>query len=649
MTRLTAGPGARFAPDLTGVLPHLPQTGPVEDVPDASAAVSGHVTATAMPVEAAVVAVEGVGSVVDRVVAITAQPHEHAVLERLVEAAEDLVPARYAVALLVGPDGTPTALAHRGMAAHDVAALPHLPRPVGLVGAVLAGRTLHLTRLADHPDSVGFPTGHVLMGPLLGLPITVDARVQGGLYLTRSPGEPVFTADAAHLAAALAAHAGTVTAALRGAGAARALIDGLGLTADRVGDRDREPDQPSPVIRRILATARTVLGVDLAFLAHIDGDQQTFTTVDAAPGALPLAEGTTIDTADGYCGLMLDGRIPAAVPDIAAHPATAPMAVTAALGVGAYCGVPVHLPDGTLYGSLCGLHGTTTPAPTSAQLQAMGTIAGLLGHRLAEETRYDRDREHRRAAFVPLLDGARRRTVVQPIIDLTTGATVGFEALSRFTDPGGAPRRPDQVFTEAADVGLGIRLELAAARAALTLLPDLPTGTYLSVNLSPQAVCDPRTYDLLHDLPLHRVVLELTEHDRVVDYSTVVHALAGLRARGLRLAIDDAGSGFAGLHHLAELAPDLIKLDIAFVRHIDTDPARRAVARALIGFAAEVGATLIAEGIETDAELDQLRRLGAPLGQGYLLARPATPADLLTGDDLAHPTTAIPVTARSGH
>ena len=171
--------------------------------------------------------------------------------------------------------------------------------------------------------------------------------------------------------------------------------------------------------------------------------------------------------------------------------------------------------------------------------------------------------------------------------------------------------------------------ELAAARAALTLVPELAPGTYLSVNLSPGALCDPGAYDLLTDMPLDRVVVELTEHEQVRDYAILLHSLSGLRRRGLRLAIDDTGSGFAGLRHLSALAPDLIKLDIAFVRDIHLDAARRAVARAVIGFAADVGAGLIAEGIETVEELDQLRAMGVHLGQGFLLARPGAPGDLL--------------------
>lgn len=176
---------------------------------------------------------------------------------------------------------------------------------------------------------------------------------------------------------------------------------------------------------------------------------------------------------------------------------------------------------------------------------------------------------------------------------------------------------------------MGVRLEQAAVRDALALLPDLPPATYLSVNFSPLALLDPGTYDLLTGCDLTRLVVELTEHEQIQDYPALLRALAGLRERGLRLAVDDAGSGFASLQHITRLDPDIIKLDIAFVRDVDTDPSRRAVARAMIAFAAELGATLVAEGIETDAELAQLRTLGAQLGQGYLLGHPSDPTQHL--------------------
>ncbi len=100
-------------------------------------------------------------------------------------------------------------------------------------------------------------------------------------------------------------------------------------------------------------------------------------------------------------------------------------------------------------------------------------------------------------------------------------------------------------------------------------------------------------------------------------------ALGALRAHGARIAIDDAGAGFASLRHTLRLAPDLIKLDISITESIDSDRARRALAKALISFAGEMEMTIVAEGIETRAELDTLLGLGVRFGQGFFLARPA--------------------------
>jgi EAL domain-containing protein (putative c-di-GMP-specific phosphodiesterase class I) len=117
-------------------------------------------------------------------------------------------------------------------------------------------------------------------------------------------------------------------------------------------------------------------------------------------------------------------------------------------------------------------------------------------------------------------------------------------------------------------------------------------------------------------------VLEITEHDVTDDYSGMVSGLRGI-AQGIRIAVDDAGSGYAGLRQILEMRPDVVKLDIALVRGIDTDPARRALASAMVAFASDTGAIVLAEGIETTGELDTLRSLGVTLGQGFLLARPA--------------------------
>ena len=119
-----------------------------------------------------------------------------------------------------------------------------------------------------------------------------------------------------------------------------------------------------------------------------------------------------------------------------------------------------------------------------------------------------------------------------------------------------------------------------------------------------------------------RIVVEITEN-RAIDAPASLDArLRTLRQRGVRLAIDDAGAGYAGLQRLIELGPDIVKLDLALIRGIDQDLARTALAEAMVGFCRATGALLVAEGIETVGELERLIEIGIDLGQGYLLARP---------------------------
>ena len=146
----------------------------------------------------------------------------------------------------------------------------------------------------------------------------------------------------------------------------------------------------------------------------------------------------------------------------------------------------------------------------------------------------------------------------------------------------------------------------------------------LSVNASPATLCTPEFTDVLADNPGDRLAIEITEHAPVEDYAALRVALTRLRSRGVQLMVDDAGAGFASLKHIVDLKPDVIKLDLSLTRDIDTDPLRRALAASLLAFADEIGASIVAEGIETYGELEALRALGVKHGQGYLLARPAT-------------------------
>jgi EAL domain-containing protein (putative c-di-GMP-specific phosphodiesterase class I) len=156
---------------------------------------------------------------------------------------------------------------------------------------------------------------------------------------------------------------------------------------------------------------------------------------------------------------------------------------------------------------------------------------------------------------------------------------------------------------------------------ALQVLDRIPDGVYLSVNCSQHLARSGLLHPLLEPVAT-RLVVEITEHEQIDDYDDLVGSLSRLRASGAKIAIDDAGAGFASLRHTLQLAPDMVKVDISLTRDIDTDRGRRALAKALISFADEMGMTIVAEGIETAAELGTLRELGVRYGQGFYLAEP---------------------------
>ena len=219
------------------------------------------------------------------------------------------------------------------------------------------------------------------------------------------------------------------------------------------------------------------------------------------------------------------------------------------------------------------------------------------------------------------LEGSLFDMFFQPVVDLRTGKTAGAEALARFASR--PYRTPDIWFGEAERCGLGLELELAAVRSALSRLHELPSDAYVAVNVAPRTLASPELRDLLAEVDGSRIVLELTEHARVDGYEHLQRAVSSFRSRGFRLAIDDAGPGYSSLQHILQLRPDIIKLDRCLTTGIDTNPVRFALASALVTFGASLGARICAEGIETSSELVALQQLGIQFGQGYFLGRPA--------------------------
>lgn len=232
------------------------------------------------------------------------------------------------------------------------------------------------------------------------------------------------------------------------------------------------------------------------------------------------------------------------------------------------------------------------------------------------------DSSARRKRIQDLVAGRMIVPAFQPIVDLSSGKLVGAEALSRFVTDDGAG--PEYWFQEAAALGMSADLELAAIKASLAAAEELP-DVYLALNVSPAACLEAGLVPLLmhSGIPLERIVLELTERDPVEDYTALNEALTPLRKRGVRVAIDDIGAGFSSMRHILKLQPDIIKLDRSLIRGIHQNLGQRALGTAMVAFAEEIGATTVAEGIESASELHLVALLGMNSAQGYFIGKPS--------------------------
>ncbi|HEX6139554.1 MAG TPA: EAL domain-containing protein [Candidatus Limnocylindria bacterium] len=293
-------------------------------------------------------------------------------------------------------------------------------------------------------------------------------------------------------------------------------------------------------------------------------------------------------------------------------------AAMAAIGMRAAAYAPIRNGDGLL-----GLIAAGTTDPEFAQhlidhLPVVGEFAAaasaLLGRWLETEHRAEVARQR----IEQVIAAGTFAVVFQPIFDIVSGVPAGYEALTRFDD--GSP--PERMFADAHAVGLGTALEMACAMSALDEARSLGPDAWVSVNISPSAV-QAAIAELGAALRHTRrvVVLELTEHAEVGDYAALRRTLDSL-GPNVRLAVDDAGSGFASMRHVVELRPQFLKVDISLVRGVRRDVTRQAMIAGLVRFAQQAQCAVIAEGIERRSDLQMLRQLGVQYGQGFLLGRP---------------------------
>jgi len=384
---------------------------------------------------------------------------------------------------------------------------------------------------------------------------------------------------------------------------------------------------PQGIVARSLEAVRQHLGMEVAYISEFVGNDSVFRVVDA-PGLEALIQpGDSRSLDDVYCRHILAGRLPELIPDTSAIPLAAGMPITRAIPIGSHVSVPIRLADGSVYGMFCCLSPQTNSSLNVRDLQVMRAFADIAADEIRRERQAGAETEAMRVRLRRVIDEELFSIHFQPIWDFRHEAPVGFECLARFSaEP---LRSPDKWFAEAAALGLGLELELAAIRSALAASAALPDSVYVAINAAAETILSSDLETALAAFDGRRIVLELTEHAAVSDYDGLIAAIASYRARGVRLAIDDAGAGYSGLQHIVRLKPDIIKLDMALTRNVDTDPARRALAAALIHFARETDCQILAEGIETDEERTTLKLLGVAKGQGYYLGRPMVLTDAI--------------------
>jgi diguanylate cyclase (GGDEF)-like protein/PAS domain S-box-containing protein len=390
-------------------------------------------------------------------------------------------------------------------------------------------------------------------------------------------------------------------------------------------DETEEPTRVAPALSglagnqvdRIMLLARRHLGMDVVHISEFVDGQQVHRAADGDPDSFGLTVGSSRRREESYCHQMVTGALPNVVPDSSADSRVSDLPSTIEGRIGAYIGVPLRLSDGSLYGTLCCVSHRTRPDLDSRDVRFMEMLAELLVQDLDEQHQRQRQRE----VMADIIDAERVTIALQPVVDLRTGRCIGVEALSRFPAVAGSP---ETVFAAAREAGLALEMQLMVARRALAVLPDVGPGQRLGVNLSPDIALELADNPDFDGVPLDGLVLELTEHEAVESYAHLRERLEPLRKRGLMLAIDDAGAGYASLQHIVELRPDVIKIDRSLIHGLAADAARRSVVTSFVLVGLELGAQVVAEGVETSEDLAAAADLGVDAVQGYLIARPST-------------------------
>jgi EAL domain-containing protein (putative c-di-GMP-specific phosphodiesterase class I) len=417
----------------------------------------------------------------------------------------------------------------------------------------------------------------------------------------------------------------------------------------REGFRDGSPRRD---LAWVAALAQHALAADASLLTLLDADRQHVLSQEGLP-----TEITRTPVAMSLCRFVVERDAPLVVHDAADHPAFADHPAHTDLGVVSYAGVPVRSPDGPVLGALCVL-GWTRRCWTAKNLADLETLARVVQDEIELATRR-RTRPPESAAVATeirrrgALDPPTRQVLqqqiaygleaghfdlhYQPMVDLGNGAITAYEGLLRWNDPDRGLIAPAMFLPRAEHFGLMAPITRFVVRTACTRLAAWSVqgqAIPVSINASPREILEPQFAALVaRELMAAGVdpsllIIELTEAVSDADPATLATTITALNELGVRLALDDFGAEHSGLSRLKCLPLDLLKIDRRFLEGVPEDPRAAAIIRAIVSLGQAIGAKVVAEGIETEAQRDFMRGCGCDHGQGWLLGRPVPAAAL---------------------
>lgn len=380
------------------------------------------------------------------------------------------------------------------------------------------------------------------------------------------------------------------------------------------------------LIDEALEAIRRHLNMPIAYLSRFDGDEMEFRNVSSPDVSTVIKKGNYFPLSEAYCSRIANGTLPNLIRDTADLPLCQEIDVTQALPIRSHVSLPVTLDDGSLYGMFCCLSHEPNHSLTERDLAVMSAFANLATRQVRRENAQNRKDEENRARVQDILSSRRVTTVLQPIFRLSDNRMVGVEALSQFqtTDE----TSTEGIFEIAEAVGLGLDLEMMTLSRAIETLDRLDPDIYLSVNASPEFICNPSFTGQFPQNELDRIVIEVTERSLAKDEATFQRQIANLHATGARIAMDDVGVGYSGLQRITMVSPDIIKIDRSLITGLHESPNQRAMVAALVHFGRETEGVVVAEGVERPEEVEVVKALGVDLVQGWHFGAPMDVGEL---------------------